>query len=107
MTPETRNTLLTLLNDFERFGEDRAVVYPAGYRHAALTYRELAALARKYADSLRNYGVGKGDRVLLWGANSGEWVAAFWGCQLVGGVAVPMDDGASSDFAARVVSDAA
>lgn len=106
MTQENRNSLLTVFDEFERYGEDRAVVYASGYRHVVLTYRQLASLARKYADLLRERGIGKGDRVLLWGANSGGWVAAFWGCQLVGAVAVPMDDGASAEFAARVAQDA-
>ena len=47
-------------------------------------------------------GIGKGERVMLWGENCAEWVAAFFGCALRGVVVVPMDDGASGDFAARV-----
>src|SRR4029077_12399256 len=42
------------------------------------------------------------DRVILWGPNSAEWMAAFWGCLLRGAVAVPIDDGAIPEFAARV-----
>ncbi len=106
MDTKKRNSLLTLLEDFERFGQDPALAYVAGYRHVSLRYRELAARARKCADSLGFHGIGKGDRVLVWGPNSGEWVAAFWACQIIGAVAVPMDDGAPADFAARVVSDA-
>ena len=45
------------------------------------------------------------DRILLWAPNSAEWVAAFWGCLLIGAVAVPMDDSASPDFAERVARD--
>ncbi|HYL47602.1 MAG TPA: AMP-binding protein, partial [Candidatus Limnocylindrales bacterium] len=43
------------------------------------------------------------DRVLLWGENSGEWVAAFLGCLFSGAVAVPMDAIADPGFARRVV----
>src|SRR5262249_9394273 len=49
--------------------------------------------------------IGKGDRVLLWGDNCAEWIAAFFGCMLRGVVAVPMDRIASPDFAQRVASD--
>jgi long-chain acyl-CoA synthetase len=39
---------------------------------------------------------------MLWGENCAEWVTAFFGCALRGVVVVPMDFGASSDFAMRV-----
>lgn len=48
-------------------------------------------------------GIGAGDRVILWGANSTEWVAAFWGLLLRGAVAVPMDGGATSEFLERTI----
>ena len=51
---------------------------------------------------LETRGIAKGDRVMLWGANSAEWVAAFFGCVLSGVVVVPMDDGSAPDFAMRV-----
>lgn len=47
-----------------------------------------------------------GDRVLLWGENSGEWVAAFLGCLFRGAVAVPMDAIADVNFARRVAQQA-
>jgi len=39
---------------------------------------------------------------VLWGRNSAEWVAAFFGCILAGVVAVPMDLGAPAEFVLRV-----
>lgn len=39
---------------------------------------------------------------MLWGANCGEWLAAFWGALLQGAVVVPMDRTAAAEFAARV-----
>jgi long-chain acyl-CoA synthetase len=39
---------------------------------------------------------------MLWGENCAEWVATFFGCALRGVVVVPMDDGASGEFAGRV-----
>src|SRR3712207_8340047 len=46
-------------------------------------------------------GVAKGDRVLVWGANSPEWVAAFFGCLARGAVAVPLDVESAGDFVGR------
>ena len=64
-----------------------------------------AALAFRVARELESRSIGKGDRVMLWGDNCGEWVAAFFGIMLRGAVAVPMDKIASPDFAQRVAAD--
>ena len=92
--------------EFERYGGDIAFVQRRGYRREAWTYRKLARMAVACALELKERGVRTGDRVLLWGPNSAEWTAAFWGCLLRGAVAVPMDDGATLDFAGRVARDA-
>jgi long-chain acyl-CoA synthetase len=102
----SRDNLLSLFREFERYGSDVAFVQRRGYRREAWTYRKLAGVAFGCALELRERGVGTGDRVLLWGPNSAEWTAAFWGCLLRGAVAVPMDDGATLDFAGRVARDA-
>ncbi len=82
-----------------------AYVYRRGFRTLRWTYRELAQLAFRFARELEARGIGKGDRVLLWGDNSAEWVSAFFGCMLRGAVAVPMDRIAAADFAQRVAAD--
>jgi long-chain acyl-CoA synthetase len=102
----SRDNLLSLFLEFERYGSDVAVVQRRGYRLEAWTYRRLAGAAFACALELKERGVRTGDRVLLWGPNSAEWTAAFWGCLLRGLVAVPMDDGATIDFAGRVARDA-
>jgi len=101
-----RDSLLSLFANFKRFERDRAIVYSRGFRHMSWTYEKLASTALLVATALRSHGIRSNDRVLLWAPNSAEWVAAFWGCLLCGAVAVPMDDAASSEFAARVVRDA-
>src|SRR5216683_3975481 len=97
-----RENLLSLFREFERYNDDVAVVQRRGYRREAWTYRKLAEIAALCALELKERGVRTGDRVLLWGSNSAEWMAAFWGCLLRGAVVVPIDDGATFDFAARV-----
>jgi long-chain acyl-CoA synthetase len=54
---------------------------------------------------LEQRGIGLGDRVLIWGANSAEWLAAFFGCVLRGVIAVPLDAAGSADFARRVAAE--
>src|SRR6476620_1311258 len=82
-----------------------AYVNRRGFRPLRWTYRQLAEMAFRFARELEARGIGKGDRVLLWGDNCAEWVGAFFGCMLRGAVAVPMDRIASPDCAQRVISD--
>jgi long-chain acyl-CoA synthetase len=98
--------MLSLLDDFARFGRDIAVVQRHGYRREKLTYRELRGRAQLWSQQLAERKIGPGDRVLLWGPNSAEWVAGFWGILLHGAVVVPMDSAASPDFAQRTIRDA-
>ena len=103
----SRENLISLFREFERYRDDVAVVQRCGYRREVWTYGKLAGLAAGCALELKERGVRTGDRVLIWGPNSAEWIAAFWGCLLRGAVAVPMDDGATPEFASRVARDAA
>jgi long-chain acyl-CoA synthetase len=89
----------------ENFGahrDERAYGQRRGYRMEWFTYGQVLELAESFAGELRSRGIAKGERVMLWGENSAEWVAAFFGCVMLGVVVVPMDDGASAEFAARV-----
>jgi long-chain acyl-CoA synthetase len=97
-----RANLISLFAEFARYARDVAVVQRRGYRREAWTYAKLADVAFACEQELKERGVRTGDRVLVWGTNSAEWMAAFWGCLLRGAVAVPMDDGATMEFAARV-----
>jgi long-chain acyl-CoA synthetase len=102
MDAMSRPNLLSLFDDFHRWRRDVAVVQRHGYRRKSWTYAMLANVAFRLAHDLKERGVRSGDRILLWGANGAEWMAAFWGCLLRGAVVVPIDDGATFDFAARV-----
>jgi long-chain acyl-CoA synthetase len=97
-----RANLISLFADFANYARDIAVVQRRGYRRESRTYAQLAASAKVCARLLREHGVRTGDRVILWGPNSFEWTTAFWGCLLRGAVVVPLDDGATVEFAARV-----
>jgi long-chain acyl-CoA synthetase len=100
-----RDHLATLLDDFRRFDRQIAVVRFQGIRRRATSYGEIARLAGRFATLLAGRGIGPGDRVLLWGENSAEWIAAFHGCILRGVMAVPLDAYGSPEFAARVATD--
>ena len=97
-----RNSIAGFLEEFERQGSEYAYVQPRGYRTERWTYGQVAELASRFARELDSQAIAKGDRVMIWGENRAEWVAAFFGCALRGIVAVPMDDAAAPDFARRV-----
>src|SRR5271156_2211185 len=102
-----RPHLATLVEDFRRHSAQTAVVVYRGNRRFATSYAELAHLAGRFSAELARRGIGPSERVVLWGENSAEWIAAFFGCLLRGVIAVPLDLAGSATFAARVVSDVA
>ena len=90
------------LTNFQAHSTERAYGQRRGYRMEWFTYGQVLEMASHFCRELETRGIGNGDRVMLWGENSAEWVAAFFGCAMCGVVVVPMDDSASVDFAARV-----
>lgn len=97
-----RQSLLEYFEAGARPGRETAIAWRRGYRTTRWSYADLLRAAGNFASELQARGVAKGDRVLLWGENSGEWVAAFLGCMFSGAVAVPMDAIAEPGFAQRV-----
>ena len=69
------------------------------------TYAELADLSERFAAELTRRNIVAGDRVVLWGRNRAEWIAAFFGCVLRGVLVVPLDASGGLDFAQRVIAE--
>jgi len=90
------------LADFLLRGRECAYVQRRGYRTIRWSYAQVAETAFRFARELEVRGIAKGERVLLWGPNSAEWVSAFFGCALAGAAAIPMDHVSAPDFAQRV-----
>jgi long-chain acyl-CoA synthetase len=100
-----RPHLASLVEEFQKHAPETAVVAHRGNRRYATTYGELAELAGRSAAELDRRGIVAGDRVVLWGENSAEWIGVFFGCLLRGVIAVPLDAAGSSEFANRVITD--
>src|SRR5579859_2516294 len=100
-----REHLGTLVEHFRRADREIAVVRYQGNRRRVSTYGDIARLAGRFAALLARENVAPGDRVVLWGENSAEWIAAYHGCILRGVLVVPLDAYGSADFAARVAAD--
>ena len=58
--------------------------------------------AKSFAARLSEHHIAKGDKVIFWSENRPEWVAAFWGCVLVGAIVVPIDYRTSFQFLHRI-----
>jgi long-chain acyl-CoA synthetase len=100
-----RSHLASLVEDFRHHADDTAVVAHHGIRRYKTSYGELAKLTGRFAAELDKRGISPGERVVLWGANSAEWIAAFFGCLMRGVMAVPLDAAGSPEFAQRVIKD--
>jgi long-chain acyl-CoA synthetase len=83
-----RNLVTMLRTVVERFPERTAVVELGG---PSLTYAQLWQRSMRVAGGLRDAGVRVGDRVAVQLPNGVDWALAFWGAQLAGAVAVPMN----------------
>jgi acyl-CoA synthetase (AMP-forming)/AMP-acid ligase II len=71
----------------------------------SITYGELWERSARVAGGLRNEGVARGDRVAIRLANGIDWVLAFFGTQMLGGVVVPVNTRFTEDEVAYVVGD--
>ena len=64
-----------------------------------LTYHQLLRMSENAAVKLCGSGLKKGDRVVIWGSNSLEWVIAFYAVTIAGGTAVLMNYGVRAEEA--------
>ena len=102
-----RENLASLVEEFRSHAGETAVVAHRGNRRYATTYGEVARIAGRFAAELERRGIAPGERVVLWGKNSAEWIGVFFGCLLRGVIAVPLDAAGTSEFAGRVIGDVA
>ena len=86
----------------ERGAGNTAVVEVGG---PSATYQELWDRAARVAGGLRAAGVQRGDRAAILLPNGLDWVLAFWGTQLAGAVAVPVNTRFKESEVEYVVTD--
>ncbi|HUX88296.1 MAG TPA: AMP-binding protein, partial [Chloroflexota bacterium] len=81
--------------------------YRTVFRSFRRNYAELSRSIRAIGDWLTRQGITQGDRVVFWGPNSPDWVAAFLACLAAGVAAVPLDLHSAPDFVERVLDETA
>lgn len=97
-----RTTILEYLDNFCEHSREVAYVHRRGYRIQRWTYGDVVTNAYRFARELESRGIGRNDKVLIWGENCAEWIAVFFGCLLRGAIVVPIDKIAAPDFAQRI-----
>ena len=81
-----------------------AYLYRPKFRTLSWTYDDILNHANSFAHTLQQQGIQKGDKVILIGSNSPFWIAAFFGIQLVGAIAIPLSPESKSDFIKNIIS---
>ena len=90
--PRHRSLVDMLDRAADRYGSQVAMIArrPSG-EQTRMTYRELRDKARRAALLLATRGTKPGDRVLLIGENSPDWVLGYFAILCAGAIAVPLD----------------
>jgi len=96
-----RETLLDFFHDFAGL-EDEFLIHDDGFHARHYSYRDVATRARGFAAKLREQGIGRDEKIILYGENRPEWIIALWGCLLEGVIAVPIDYRSSPEFVERI-----
>jgi long-chain acyl-CoA synthetase len=96
-----RENLVEFFRDY--FTSDREyLIYDDGLRWWSYTRRQILNGAGAFAGHLKQAGVTKGDRILLWSESRLEWFFAFWGSLLADAVVVPIGAESSFEFARKI-----
>ena len=70
----------------EKYPDSTALIYLG----EKFTYRELKEYIQRFATALHDLGVRKDDKIMLYIPNSPQFLIAYLGAQLIGGVPVPV-----------------
>ena len=85
----------------ERFGDKTALI--VGEQH--FSFAALNDLADRLAGGLAEIGVGAGDRVTIYGANSWEWIVSYYAVPKLGAVLNPINVMLTPEEVAYVAND--
>ena len=97
------DTLNDIIEESARkFGRKDAFIIRPGFRTRTWSYRDLNDVVPRVARYLKDTGMSKGDRVVIWGVNRPEYGIAFLAALRVGAILVPLDVNSMPDFAQKI-----
>ncbi|MEJ5169812.1 MAG: long-chain fatty acid--CoA ligase [Fimbriimonadales bacterium] len=94
-----------LRSSCERHREKAAMLHHEAGSFRPISYSQLWEIAGRYAAALQSLGVRRGDRVNIQSENCVEWALAFWGCQRLGAVVVPIYPTLPGEMSRHIVRD--
>ena len=83
---ETELTFTRFERMCQKYPDRPAVIYMG----ETFSYSRLKDLIDRFATSLTQFGISKGDKVMIYISNSVQWVITFFGIQKIGAVAIPV-----------------
>jgi long-chain acyl-CoA synthetase len=84
-----------------RYGEKTALIF----QDRRFSFLEIDRLSNRLGNSLRELGVGKGDRVSIYSQNSWEWIIGYYGTLKIGAVVNPVNVMLTPEEVLYVVND--
>ena len=97
------NTIQDIIETFPKHKEKLALKYRSQFRKFNWSYNSLYKDIRKFSVFLDKQGIKKGDKVLLWGFNSPQWVIVHLGTLYHGSISVPADSMATPQAVNKII----
>ena len=87
----------------ERYGENNAFTNFVVNQRSSISYKQLAEYVEALALTLKDLGLGAGDRIVISGKNSPEWGITYLAALCAGCVVVPLDARSSAEFHKHII----
>ncbi len=84
------NENLNIYAAFEKIAETMPGHTAVSYLGTQFTYQKLKKLSEKFAVALKDMGISRGDKVIIYIPNSIHWIVVWLGVQRIGGICIPI-----------------
>ena len=99
-------TLKDLVDSFKdpKYSSKTAIIDRKEYRRFTYSYKQLYDLCQRFASFLKENGVKKGDKIIVWAPNGVEYALIILGAFLEGVIIVPIDIRSDIGFVRKIQS---
>ena len=94
--------LVDLIRSMEKGGTRPYFAFKSDYYTTRWSYHRIFDFSMRFSSLLEDRGIGKGDRIIIWGDNTLPLLVAFLGTINRGAVLVPLDGAITHDAAFRI-----